>query len=121
MQLLSTLLIILVAVLHAWFLILEMFLWQKPLGRKIFHLNVDFAKASAVLASNQGLYNGFLCAGLLWSVLANNPETALQLKIFFLSCVAIAGIYGACTLKNRRVFFIQALPAIIALVLVMLT
>jgi len=119
MNILINALIILIALLHLWFLILEMFLWNKPIGMKTFHLSADFAKASANLAANQGLYNGFLSAGLMWSVLTTNAEQAIQLKIFFLCCVAIAGIYGAVSV-NRRIFFIQGLPAIITLILIIM-
>lgn len=114
MNILINTFIVIIAALHIWFLILEMFLWQKPIGRKTFRLSEDFAKASARLAANQGLYNGFLSAGLIWSVFAN--ET--QLKIFFLSCVTAAGIYGAISV-SQKIFFVQALPAMIALGLVL--
>ncbi len=111
----STILVILVALLHAYFLILEMFLWDKPKGMKIFGTTKEFATASKALAANQGLYNGFLSAGLIWGLLAKN--NGHDIKIFFLSCVIVAGLYGAKTV-NKRIFFVQALPAIIALVLV---
>lgn len=104
----------LVAALHIGFLILEMFLWRTPTGLKVFHMNQEKADMSAVLAANQGLYNGFLAAGLIWSLTIVNPFEARSVQIFFLSCVTIAGIYGAYTV-NRRIFFIQALPAIPAL------
>lgn len=106
--------ILLVAALHIWFCILEMFLWKKPLGLKTFKLNQEFANQSAPLAANQGLYNAFLSAGLIWGLLSNN---SFHIEIFFLSCVIIAGIYGAFTV-NKRIFFIQALPAIITFILV---
>lgn len=115
---LSSVLIFLVALLHVGFLILEMFLWNKPRGRKIFGLSTEFAKQSAGLAANQGLYNGFLAAGLIWSLLANNA--AFELKTFFLSCVIIAGIFGAITVK-RTIFWIQAFPAILAIATVFLS
>ena len=102
----------LVAALHLYFLVLEMFLWNTPYGRKTFGLTPEFAAASAGLAKNQGLYNGFLAAGLIWGLLAND----FYVKIFFLTCVIIAGIYGAVTV-NRKILFIQAIPALIALVL----
>ncbi len=102
--------VILIALLHAWFLILEMFLWQKSTGLKTFHMDADFAKRSANLAANQGLYNGFIAAGLLWSVLAQS----LDLKVFFLSCVSIAGIYAGLT-AFRKIFWVQAFPAIVVL------
>lgn len=112
MQLAANILIALVALLHAWFLVLEMFLWDKPLGRKVFRLQPEFASASKSLAMNQGLYNGFLVAGLVWGLCAND----FHLKVFFLACVIVAGIFGAVTV-GRKVFFVQALPAIVALVL----
>ena len=110
-------LIALIAFEHAYFLILEMFLWQKPLGLRTFKNTPAQAKASAVLAANQGLYNGFLAAGLLWGLLAE-PALAHPLRLFFLGCVLIAGLYGAYSV-SRRIFFIQALPALIALVLLL--
>lgn len=113
MNILANGLVVLVAVLHLYFLYLEMFMWTKPLGMKTFKNDAEFAKRSAVLAANQGLYNGFLAAGLLWSVFA--PEhMALSLKIFFLGCVIIASLYGWYSV-NKRIFFIQGIPAIVAL------
>ncbi|MFC2127160.1 DUF1304 domain-containing protein [Bacteroidota bacterium] len=99
-----------VALIHFYFMLLEMFLWTKPIGLKSFGLKADFAEKTKVLAANQGLYNGFLAAGLVWSILTNNTSIA----IFFLICVIIAGIYGSISLKNKKVFFIQSGPAIIA-------
>ncbi|MEA9358032.1 DUF1304 domain-containing protein [Bacteriovorax sp. PP10] len=113
MNILANGFVVLVAVLHLYFLYLEMFMWTKPLGMKTFKNDAEFAKRSAVLAANQGLYNGFLAAGLLWSVFA--PEhMALPLKIFFLDCVIIASLYGWYSV-NKRIFFIQGIPAIVAL------
>lgn len=109
----STALVLLVALLHVGFLALEMFLWQKPLGRKVFGMKAEQAAATAVLAKNQGLYNGFLAAGLIWGALAG-PELAGPVKTFFLGCVIVAGVYGAATV-NVRIFLVQALPAILAL------
>ena len=103
----------LVAVLHGYFLILEMFLWEKPAGRKSFRTTAEFAAQSKTLAANQGLYNGFLAAGLIWGLFAGDA-----VKIFFLSCVIIAGLFGAFTV-SKRIFYIQALPAIIGLVLLL--
>lgn len=105
-------LIAIIALLHGYFLILEMFFWDKPLGRKTFKLSVDYAKASKNLAANQGLYNGFLAAGLIWGLLLGNAGTAILL--FFLSCIVIAGVFAGVTV-NKRIFFIQALPALFAL------
>ena len=108
--------ILFVAVLHLYFLYLEMFLWQKPIGLKIFRNDAEFAKKSSVLAANQGLYNGFLAAGLIWSVISQGSMN-VELKIFFLTCVLIAGVFGGITV-SKKIFFIQALPALVALVLV---
>ena len=108
-------LVAVVALLHLYFLVLEMFLWTKPLGRKIFRLTPEFAEASRALAANQGLYNGFLAAGLIWSLLAPHPF-AFWLQVFFLTCVIVAGVYGAVTV-NKRILWIQAAPAFVALVL----
>lgn len=116
-NLVANIAVILVAVLHIYFLYLEMFQWTKPLGRKIFRNDAEFANKSAVLAANQGLYNGFLAAGLIWSAMASGNE-ALHLKIFFLGCVIVAGLYGGYS-ANKKIFFIQALPALIAMALVL--
>lgn len=97
-----------VALLHLWFLVLEMFLWTKPLGRRVFRTTPEFAAASATLAANQGLYNGFLAAGLLWGLALGDGGRAVML--FFLACVTVAGIFGAATV-NRRIVWVQALPA----------
>jgi putative membrane protein len=107
-------LIALVALLHSWFLVLEMFLWTKPIGLKTFGNRLEQAQASATLAANQGLYNGFLVAGLFWGLIASSPEQAFALKTFFLGCVITAGSFGAFTV-SKRIFFVQALPAILAL------
>lgn len=100
-----------VAAEHLAFLALECFLWRRPVGRRIFRLTPDQAEATAVLARNQGVYNGFLAAGLVWSVLAPAP-LAQPLRLFFAVCVAVAGMVGAATV-NRRIFFVQALPGIL--------
>lgn len=113
--LLLNVVVLIVALLHLWFLTLEMFLWTRPLGLKIFHLTPEFAQKSKGLAKNQGLYNGFLVAGLLWSLFAAEPF-ASKLKLFFLSCVLIAGIYGALTV-NKRIFWFQGLPALFGLII----
>jgi putative membrane protein len=107
-------LVAVVAALHVYFLILEMFLWTKPLGLKTFHQTLEKATDSAVLAANQGLYNGFLAAGLAWGLLHGNPDFALQIKTFFLLCVIVAGVYGAITV-SRRILYVQAAPAVVAL------
>ena len=107
-----------VALLHLYILILEMFLWTSPRGRKAFGTTVEFAEQTRVLAANQGLYNGFLAAGLTWGVWLG--EAGDPIKIFFLCCVAIAGLYGAAT-SSRRILFIQTVPAVLALIAVILT
>ena len=112
-------LVAVVAALHVFFLVLEMFLWDKPLGLKIFRSSIEKARDSAVLAANQGLYNGFLAAGLVWGLVQGVPAFAFQIKIFFLICVIVAGIYGAATV-SRRILFVQALPAVLALILLWL-
>jgi putative membrane protein len=101
----------LVALMHFGFMILEMFFWTSAYGRKAFGTTVDTAETSNVLAANQGLYNGFLVAGLVWALISGRAD----LSIFFLGCVIVAGIYGAVTVKPR-IFFVQAVPAILALV-----
>ena len=118
MILISTLSIIFVAVLHIWFLTLEMFLWQKPIGMKVFRLSPEFAKQSAALAANQGLYNGILSAGL-WVSLFLTPPINFAFKVFFLMAIIVAGVFVALTV-NRKIFWIQALPAMVALGLVLL-
>ena len=116
MDILITFLIALVAFEHFYFLILEMFLWTKPKGIKTFGLkSKEFAEETKVLAANQGLYNGFLSAGLIWSLITEN----LNVSLFFLSCVIIAGIYGAYSTKKIRLFYIQSIPAILALLLIL--
>jgi putative membrane protein len=113
MSTLALSLIALVALLHLYFLVLEMFLWTRPLGRKVFRMSPEKAEMTKVLAANQGLYNGFLVAGLVWSILAQRVDVAT----FFLACVAVAGAYGAATV-NKRIFYVQALPAIVALAMI---
>jgi putative membrane protein len=117
MQLLANLLVALIAVLHIYILVLEMFLWDKPAGLRAFGQTLEAATASKVLAANQGLYNGFLAAGLFWGLLLGAEGTGV--KVFFLTCVLIAGLYGAAT-ANRKILFIQAIPAAIGLLLVLL-
>jgi putative membrane protein len=114
----ATIAVLLVAALHAYILILEMFLWRTPRGLRAFGTDQAFADRSAALAANQGLYNGFLAAGLLWGAIASDP-VGFQVKLFFLGCVVVAGLYGAATV-NRRIAFVQALPGAIGLFLVLL-
>jgi putative membrane protein len=119
MAIIANVVVALVAALHLYFLVLEMFLWTKPLGLKTFGNSPEKAADSAVLAANQGLYNGFLAAGLVWGLLHPNPGFAFQIKIFFLACVIVAGLYGAATVSHR-ILLVQALPAAIALILLIL-
>ncbi|KAH8810976.1 integral membrane protein [Xylogone sp. PMI_703] len=109
----------LIAILHVYILILEMFLWTTPRGRKAFGLTAEFATKTKSLAANQGLYNGFLAAGLFWGLLHPVEEFGKQIQIFFLLCVAVAGVVGAITAKPR-IFFIQTVPASIAILAVVL-
>lgn len=113
MNILTLIAISLVIALHILFLVLEMFLWNTPFCRKTFGLSEDYARQSAPLAANQGLYNGFLAAGLVWGLLSGDGNSILM---FFLSCIIIAGIYGAITAK-ASILWIQALPAAIAFLL----
>ena len=115
----ANILVAVVAALHVYFLVLEMFLWTKPLGLKTFRNSPEKAAETAVLAANQGLYNGFLVAGLIWGLLQPVPAFAFQIKLFFLLCVIVAGIYGAATV-SRRILWVQAAPAAIALILLLL-
>ncbi len=115
----STALILFVIVFHVWAMVLEMFLWTKPLGRKTFGLSKEDAETSKTLAANQGLYNGFLAAGLLLSLFVPSPDTAFTLQVFFLACVSLAGLYGGIT-ANMSILFMQGAPAMIALGLLLL-
>ncbi|KQV14989.1 MULTISPECIES: DUF1304 domain-containing protein [unclassified Kitasatospora] len=117
MQITANVLVGLVAALHAWILVLEMFLWERAPGRKLSGFDSAMAKATAPLAANQGLYNGFLAAGLVWGLIAGDP-TGYRVQVFFLSCVVVAGLYGAAT-ANRRILFAQALPGALALAAVL--
>ena len=110
MDVIAAVLVVLVAALHAYFLVLEMFLWTKPLGLKTFRNTPEKAEATRVLAANQGLYNGFLAAGLLWGLVTAQWDVV----VFFLLCVIVAALYGAWSV-NKRIFFVQGLPAIAAL------
>jgi putative membrane protein len=114
----ANVLVALVAILHLYFLVLEMFLWTKPLGLKTFRNSPEKAAETAVLAANQGLYNGFLAAGLAWGLIHSAPF-GFQIKVFFLLCVIVAGIYGAATV-SRRILYVQAAPAAVALALLWL-
>ncbi len=116
MNIIANIVIAIVAILHIGFLILEMFLWTKPFGLKTFNMTKEVAASSAALAANQGLYNGFLAAGLFWGIFSGMDSV----KIFFLVCVLIAGIYGGLTAK-RSILYMQALPGLIGLILVFLS
>ncbi|QLQ24504.1 MAG: DUF1304 domain-containing protein [Dechloromonas sp.] len=117
MTTLANVLVALIALLHIYILVLEMFLWDKPAGLRAFGQTREAAAASRVLAANQGLYNGFLAAGLFWGLSLGAAGTGI--KVFFLCCVLVAGLYGAAT-TSRRILFVQAVPAAIALALVFL-
>jgi putative membrane protein len=116
---LANALVAVVAAFHIYFLILEMFLWTKPAGLRVFGTTPEKAADSAALAANQGLYNGFLAAGLIWGLVQPTPGFAFQIKVFFLLGVIIAGVYGAVSV-SRKILFAQALPAAIALILLCL-
>lgn len=118
MPLISSIAVFVIAVMHLGFMWLEIVLWDKPQGRRIFNTSEAFATQSKALAANQGLYNGFLATGLLWSLLpVGAVESAKAIALFFLGCVTIAGLFGAFTV-SRRILFIQAAPAALALILV---
>jgi putative membrane protein len=119
MSLIAKVLVGLIAVEHVYIMCLEMFLWTKPRTRQRFRLSEQQAHESKVLAANQGLYNGFLAAGLIWSLLAS-PQTGREVALFLLACVVVAGLYGGLT-ASRSILFIQALPAAVALVVVLAT
>lgn len=118
MPIVANILVGLVAALHLYFLALEMFMWNTPTGRRVFGTTPEFAQASATLAANQGLYNGFLAVGLLWSLV--RPGAGHEMQRFLLGCVIVAGLYGGATV-SRRILYVQALPAAVALALVLLT
>jgi putative membrane protein len=119
MNFIANALVAVVAALHMFFLVLEMFLWDKPLGLKIFRNTIEKATDSKVLAANQGLYNSFLAAGLVWGLFHPNAVLAFQIKVFFLLCVIVAGAYGAATV-SRRILYVQTAPAALALILLWL-
>ena len=117
MSIVADVVVAIVALLHVYFLVLEMFLWDKPAGLRAFGQTLEAATASKVLAANQGLYNGFLAAGLFWGL--SLGAAGLSIKVFFLGCVLVAGLYGAAT-ASRKILFVQALPAALGLVLLLL-
>jgi putative membrane protein len=116
----AAVMVVIVAALHVYFLVLEMFLWRKPFGRRTFGMTQEASDSSAVLAANQGLYNGFLAAGLLWALIAYGVVPGRAILTFFLACVIVAGLYGGATV-SRRIALVQSLPAAIALALVWLS
>ena len=116
MSVAANVVIAVIALLHLWFLILEMFLWTRPSGRRAFGTTIEFAEQSKALAANQGLYNGFLAAGLVWG-LCLGGAAGFSVKVFFLGCVLVAGLFGGLT-ASRKILWIQALPAVIGLVLI---
>lgn len=117
-MLIAAVLVGLIALLHLYILVLEMFLWDAPKGRKAFGTTPEFAAASKALAANQGLYNGFLAAGLIWSLLLGLGSGGRPIALFFLGCVVVAGVYGAAT-ASRKILFVQALPGAIAMAAVL--
>ena len=119
MRLAADVAIAVVALLHLLFLVLEMFLWTKPTGRRVFGLSRDLAEQTKALAANQGLYNGFLAAGLVWGLVAS-PVDGFAVRVFFTTCVVVAGLFGAATAK-RSILVVQALPGAVALALTLLT
>jgi len=118
MHIISNIVVALIALLHVYFFVLEMFLWDKPFGLQVFRQTKEAATASKVLAANQGLYNGFLAAGLLWSLSLGAAGTSI--KMFFLCCILVAGLYGAAT-AGKKIMFIQAIPAAIGLILLLMS
>ena len=112
-------LVALVALEHIYILVLEMFLWTTPTGRRAFGMKPEQAEATKVMAANQGLYNGFLAAGLIWGLLHPDVAFSSQIQLFFLGCVLVAGLYGGAT-ASRKIFVIQALPAAIAILAVLI-
>jgi putative membrane protein len=114
MMLVSDLMFALTAVMHGWFLVLEVFLWEKPLGLKVFGQSQEQAAATALLAKNQGLYNGFLAAGIAWGLSEGHSTFGMRVRLFFGACVAVAGIFGAVSTGKRTILVVQTLPALIA-------
>ena len=114
----ADILVALMAALHVYILVLEMFLWTSARGQRAFGTTPEFSAQTRTLAANQGLYNGFLAAGLVWGLIASNP-TGFAAKVFFLSCIAVAGLYGALT-ASRRILFVQTVPALVTLAVVLL-
>jgi putative membrane protein len=120
MDIISKKLVAIVALEHLYILYLEMFLWTKPAGLKAFGTTPETAASSKTLAANQGLYNGFLAAGLFWGIVHPDAATGRQIEIFFLACVLVAGLYGGLTVK-RSILVVQGMPALIALIAVLIS
>lgn len=120
MRIVATVMAAFVALQHVAFMILEMFLWTKPIGLKVFKQTQEKAEITKVLAANQGLYNGFLAAGLVWALLCSDQKHSQHTRIFFLACVLVAGLFGAAT-ASRTILFVQALPALLALILTVIS
>ena len=118
MTIVTAMIVLLVALLHVYFLVLEMFLWDKPAGLKVFGQSKEQASSTKVLAANQGLYNGFIAAGLLWGLIQG--AQGYDFKVFFLTCVVVAGVYGAMT-ASRKILFVQAVPGLVGLLLVIIS
>ena len=115
----ATVLVSLVALIHLWILVMEMFLWETPYVRRAFGISAEFAMNTRVLAANQGLYNGFLAAGLILALIRGIPGPGTDLAYFILACVVVAGLYGAAT-SSKRILYVQAAPAMLALIAVLL-
>jgi putative membrane protein len=120
MEYLATGLVLLVAIEHVYILVLEMFLWTTPKARKAFGMSKEEAQSTTVLAANQGLYNGFLAAGLFWGLIHSNAEFAFQIQVFFLACIMVAAVYGAATAK-KSIIIVQGLPATLAMIAVLVS
>jgi putative membrane protein len=114
MMFLSDIMFLLAAVMHGWFLVLEMFLWQTPLGLRVFGQSREQATLTAVLAKNQGLYNGFLAAGIAWGLAEGHSNYGMRVRLFFGTCVVVAGVFGAISTGKRTILVVQALPALAA-------
>src|SRR5712692_7821335 len=114
MMVLSDIMFLLAAVMHGWFLVLEMFLWQAPIGLRVFGQSREQATLTAVLAKNQGLYNGFLAAGIAWGLAEGHSNYGMRVRLFFGACVVVAGVFGAISTGKRTILVVQALPALVA-------
>lgn len=119
MAIIALVLTALVALIHLYIALLEMVWWDSPRGRKAFGMSAEFSAQTKVLAANQGLYNGFLAAGLIWGIVHPDPAIGWQIQLFFLACVAVAGLYGAATV-GRKILFIQTAPAVLAIIALVL-